>query len=98
MAFASFSASSQLPKLPEKAFHPDKSFDFPSREFGKNVKTRSCQASGFSSWPWLTYDLEKDVVFCLLCVKSLESKKMTMKRDDHLLVIQSTIDTLYYVT
>ena len=45
MAFASFSASSQLPKLPEKAFHPDKSFDFPSREFGKkNVKTRSCQA------------------------------------------------------
>ena len=36
MAFASFSASSQLPKLPEKAFHPDKSLDFPSREFGKN--------------------------------------------------------------
>ena len=46
MTFASFSASSQLPKLPEKAFHPDKSFDFPffSREFGKNIKTRSCQA------------------------------------------------------
>ena len=72
MAFAYFSTSSQLLKLPEKAFHPDKSFDFPSREFGKkNVKTRSCQASYFSSWPWLTYDLEKDVIFCHLCVKSL---------------------------
>ena len=72
MAFASFSASSQLLKLPEKAFHPDKSLDFPSREFGKkNIKTRFCQASYFSFWPWLTYDLEKDVIFCHLCVKSL---------------------------
>ena len=83
MALTLFSASSQLPKLQGKAFHPSKSFDFPSREFGKkNVKTRSCQASYFSSWPWLTYNVENDVVFCHLCVKSLEAKKMTMKRAD----------------
>ena len=83
MAFASFSSSSQLPILPERAFHPDKSFKFPSREFGKkNAKSRSCLASYFSSWPWLTYDVEKDAVFCHLCVKSLASKKMKVKRAD----------------
>jgi hypothetical protein len=39
MAFASFS-SSQLLKLSEKTFHPSKSFNFSSREFGKK-KTKN---------------------------------------------------------
>ena len=34
-------------------------------------KTRSCQAAYFKSWPWLTYDIHRDVVFCHLCVTSL---------------------------
>ena len=75
-------SSSSLPEVSERAFHPDSSFCFPKRRFGKsNVKMRSCKAEYFRTWPWLTYDVEKDVVFCYLCVKSLQ-KKMTIKRAD----------------
>ena len=83
MAFSSLSAASCFPVLPEKAFHPDSSFRFPKRAFGKaNPKMRACQAQYFKTWPWLTYDVEKDVVFCHLCMKSLQAKKMTAKRAD----------------
>ena len=34
------------------------------------------------TWPWLTYDIKQDVVFCHVCVKSLDTKKMTAKRAD----------------
>ena len=46
------------------------------------MKLRSCRADYFSTWPWLTYDVEKDVVFCHLCIKSLQGKKMIAKRAD----------------
>ena len=84
MASSSVSAdSSCFPVLPEEPFHPDSSFVFPKRAFGKsNPKMRACQAQYFTTWPWLTYDVEKDVVFCHLCVKSLQAKKMTAKRAD----------------
>ena len=84
MASSSVSAdSSCFPVLPEEPFHPDSSFVFPKGAFGKsNPKTRACQAQYFTTWPWLTYDVEKDVVFCHLCVKSMQAKKMTAKRAD----------------
>lgn len=67
----------------EKPFHPDFSFCFPKRSFGKsNVKVRSCKAEYFRTWPWLTYDVEKDAVFCYLCIKLLQGKKMAPKRAD----------------
>ena len=70
-------------EVPDEKFHPDSSFCFPKRSFGKsNVKMRSCKAEYFNNWPWLTYDMEKDVVFCHLCIQSLKSKKMTIKRAD----------------
>ena len=65
------------------AFHPDSSFRFPKRTYGKTTpKMRACQAEYFKTWPWLTYDVEKDVLFCHLCVKSLRAKKMAAKRAD----------------
>ena len=53
MAFSSLSAHADFPDLPEKPFHPDSSFEFPKREFGKT--RRSCKMSYFNAWPWLTY-------------------------------------------
>ena len=43
---------------------------------------RSCKAEYFCTWPWLTYDVQKDVVFCHLCIKSVQGKKMAIKRSD----------------
>ena len=84
MALSKFSGSSLfIPEVPEKAFHPGSSFYFPKRSFRKsNVKLRSCKADYFSTWPWLTYNFEKDVVFCHLCIESLQGKKMIAKRAD----------------
>ena len=80
MACSKLSASSCFPVLPEDAFHPDSLFRFSKRAFKKtNPKMRACQAEYFETWPWLTYDVEKDV-FHHLCVKSLQAKKMTAKR------------------
>ena len=48
MACSKLSASSCFPVLPEDAFHPDSSFRFPKRAFGKtNPKMRACQAEYF---------------------------------------------------
>ena len=66
--------------IPEERFHPNSSFNFPKKMFGK--KQRSCHSTYFKTWPWLTYDIKKDVVFCHVCVKSLETKKMAAKRAD----------------
>ena len=76
-------SSSNLAEVPEKPFHPESTFTFPKRSFGSSkVKLRSCKAEYFSTWPWLTYDVQNDVVFCHLCMKSLQGKKMTAKRAD----------------
>ena len=93
MACSIFPLSFSIPELPEKAFHPNSSFCFPKRSssfcfpkrsFGKsaNVKMRSCKAEYFHTWPLLTYDVEKDVVFCHLCIKSVQGKKLAIKRSD----------------
>ena len=83
MAFSSLSAVSQMPDIPEIPFHADESFDFSKKQFGKaNAKMRGCTTSYFTTWPWLTYHVEKDVVFCHLCIRALKSKKMNVKRAD----------------
>ena len=85
MAFSKLSAASSLPDLPPKPVHSHSRFVFPKREFGKKqVVKQSCQASWFSTWPWLHYqanDLD-DVIFCLVCVSALKSKKMEQSRGD----------------
>ena len=77
---SSLCAVSSLTDIPEVPFHPDSSFTFPKTTFGN--KRRSCQAVYFKSCPWLSYDVQKDAVFCHLCVKSLQANKMDVKRAD----------------
>ena len=80
MALSSLPAASQLPDLADSPFHPAPNFLFPKRTFGS--KSRGCSATYFSKWTWLSYDVEADVVFCHMCVKALQSKRMTAKRAD----------------
>ena len=80
MALSSLPAASQLPDLAGSPFHPAPNFLFPKRTFGS--KSRGCNATYFSKWTWLSYDVEADVVFCHMCVKALQSKRMTAKRVD----------------
>ena len=42
------------------------SFDFPKRKFGQ--EERSFKLCWYEFFPWLHYDLEKDVAFCATCV------------------------------
>ena len=78
MAFNSLCHTAALPNMPKRAFHPEPSFVFPKKSFGK--KTRSYQATYFKSYPLLTYDVQRD--FCYLCVISLQEKKMNPRRAD----------------
>ena len=45
---------------------------------------RACQASCFSTWPWLHYQTPNpdNVVFCYVCVSALKSKRMDRSRDN----------------
>ena len=64
-----------LPDLPGEPHHPV-SFSFPKRTFGqKKIVSRSFQHTWYTSWPWLHYDEEKDIVFCHICVLALKQKK-----------------------
>ena len=57
--------------------HQPVSFKFPKREYGKKtVVKRSFQPQWFSSWPWLHYDEQRDLVFCYACVKAYREKKL----------------------
>ncbi len=72
-----------LPDIAAEPNQPGPSFVFPKCQFGKKVVVkRSCQADYFRTWPWLTYDEQKDAVFCHTCVMALKAKKMTLKRGD----------------
>ena len=84
MVCSKLSASSCFPVVPEDVFHPDSSFCFPKRVLGKtNPKMRACQAEYFKTWPWLTNDIEKDVVFCHLCVVAESEKKWLPREPTH---------------
>ena len=70
MAFSKLSAASSLLDHPPKPVHPHSRFVFTKREFGKKqVVKRSCQASWFSTWPWLYYQAnDPDDVYFVMCV------------------------------
>ncbi len=54
------------------------------REVGRQVKVkRSFQATWFQRWNWLLYDESHDVVFCHLCVKAYQEKKLSSGSIDH---------------
>ena len=81
----SLATRSSLPDLPPQPSHPPSKFVFPKREFGKKqIVKRSCQASCFSTWPWLRYQTHNpdDVLLCHVWVSALKSKRMERSRGD----------------
>ena len=64
--------------------HPEESFKFPKRSFGKTkIDELSFQPSWFVKWPFLHYDEVADRVFCHTCMKAFKEKKMkTTKKGD----------------
>ena len=70
-------------ELPEK-FHPQTTFKFPKRKFGKLGKgERFFRADWCDKYPWLHYDVQKDVAFCHLCMTAEHENKFlsSTKRD-----------------
>ena len=60
--------------------HQPLSFEFPERDFGKQVVVkRSCQSAWFAKWPWLHYREDDDSVFCHTCVKAFKELKMPVR-------------------
>ena len=54
----------------DKPFHP-KNIKFP-----KNSQNRSAQEKWFQDFPWLSYDVNLDKVFCFHCSKAFKEKKI----------------------
>ena len=80
--------ATSLPDLPESPNHPPHTFVFPKHKFRqKQIRRYSCQAVWFKNWKWLHYSDAKDAVFCHVCVKALQSKRMDMKRGEPAFVI-----------
>ena len=44
------------------------SFKFPRRQFGSKGEERSFRAEWCDAFSWLHYDVDKDAVFCYLCM------------------------------
>ncbi len=59
---------------PDK-FHPGKKFSFPKREFGAKKEKRSFRAEWCEKYPWLHYDLKRDVALCHLCTRADHERK-----------------------
>ena len=49
----------------EEKFHPPANFSFPFHKI--QDKNRSAQHVWFKNFPWLTYSIQKDAVFCHVC-------------------------------
>ena len=79
--------------VPEKPHQPA-SFSFPQRFLGKKVVHRSFQPSWFNQWKFLHYDESRDVVFCHICLKGFEEKKMKSNRADSAFVCNSTLSAV----
>jgi len=60
------------PVISAKPHQPIISFEFPERDFGKQVVVKSCQSAWFAKWPWLHYRK----VFCHTCVKAFKELKV----------------------
>ena len=69
-------------ELPDQ-FHPGKKFIFPKREFGQKKERRSFRAEWCEKYPWLHYDLKRDVALCHLCMRADQEGKFlaSTKRD-----------------
>ena len=62
-----------MPTIGDKAYQPSH-LCFPRHEFGKtSVVKRSFQPQWFGRWPWLHYDEDRDLAFCLVCVVAYNS-------------------------
>ena len=62
--------------LPEQPHQPQK-YSFPKCSFGiKRVVERSFRPSWFSTWNWLHYIEDKDVVLCFTCARASQEKKL----------------------
>ena len=71
-----------LADVSEKPTHPQTTFQFPKRDFGKKkIVQRSCRADWFTTWPWLHYC--SDVVFCHVCITAMKHKGMEESRGDY---------------
>ena len=58
-----------------KPHHPDLTFKFPKRSFGKKKPVyRSFQSAWFVQWPFLHYDQSKDPVYCHTCALAFKQK------------------------
>ena len=68
--------------LPPK-FHPPRDFRFPKRKFGKKGEERSFRSDWCTKFPWLHYNVGKDVALCHVCMKAEFEKKSlaSTKRD-----------------
>ena len=66
----------------ESPNHPSQMFVFPKCEFGQKQIRYSCQVAWFKTWKWLHYSKAKDAIFCHVCVKALQSKRMDIKRGE----------------
>ena len=60
-----------------EAYHPGLDFKFPKREFGSTRKfCRSCQAAWFKEFPFLHYNAAEDAVYCHVCLKAVQEKRI----------------------
>ncbi len=69
-------------QLPDQ-FRPKKGFGFPKREFGSKKEKRSFRAEWCEKYPWLHYDVKRDVALCYICMKAEHERKFlaSTKRD-----------------
>ena len=66
--------------MPENPYHPGPNFNFPFKKIGDH--SRCVQHQWFKRWPWLTYDVTRDKVFCFQCKKAHHKKLLLNKRTD----------------
>ncbi len=59
-----------------KPHHPDLTFKFPKRSFGKKSQSRSFQSALFVQWPFIHYDQSKDPVYCHTCALAFKQKSL----------------------
>lgn len=71
---------SSLPSLPDKPNHP-KDFPFPKRPFGSRCVMYSAHSSWFSTWPFLSYDENQDVVYCHTCVTAIRLDRLRWSKN-----------------
>ena len=64
-------------------FHSPKDFHFPKRKFGSKGEEHSFHAERCAKFPWLHYDVGKDIALCHVCMRAELEKKFlaSMKRD-----------------